>query len=455
MSIKKNLLKNGLASAFQKVIKIAEQLLLVPFFISAWGAAYYGEWLTLTIIPTIIGFSDLGFGTSACNFFILKYASDDKQGAANISKSGFLSVHIIVFATIIISSVIMILLNHFNIFDKSIIPKQDAILAIAFLMLARILGFYQPINEAYFRAARKAALSINLLSAYSVLNLIVGFVVLFSGQGIVIYAFSNLVVAIIYTLAYTFMARKTLPINKEFKGRLLKSDIRSIFHKGLGFLLLPVWQALFFQGTTFVVRLVLGPVAVTVFNTVRTLTRAVNQANAMVISSVLPELQYELGAGRFSQARKIFRFGLAIILSISLGGMLFLFLFGPWFYEVWTHKELNPPTMMWNMFIIGIVFSGAWWLASDVLIAANKPFEFTIAGTIAAAVAVLASYFLSLHFGLTGAAIGSLFLDVSLFLYVFPVSCKLIKQPILRLFYDLKEDYNEFMKKRGHKINTN
>jgi len=50
LSLKKNLLKNGLASAVQKIIKIAEQLLLVPFFISAWGAAYYGEWLTLPLL---------------------------------------------------------------------------------------------------------------------------------------------------------------------------------------------------------------------------------------------------------------------------------------------------------------------------------------------------------------------------------------------------------------------
>ena len=74
MSLKKKLIYNGLASALQKVVKVSEQLLLVPFFITAWGAVYYGEWLTLTIIPTIIGFSDLGFGTAAANSFVLRYA---------------------------------------------------------------------------------------------------------------------------------------------------------------------------------------------------------------------------------------------------------------------------------------------------------------------------------------------------------------------------------------------
>lgn len=436
MTLKKNILKNGFATVINKGIKIAEQLLLVPFFISAWGAAYYGEWLTLTIIPSIIGFSDLGFGTAASNSFILKYAANEKQEASNISKSGFLSVNIIVLVAMLISFLIIIILNYFKIFEKSIIPKQDAILAVVFLMIARVLGFYQPLNEAYFRAARKASFSINLLGLYSGINLVVGLLVLICKQGIVIYAFTNLVIAIVFNIFYTFMARKTLPIYKEYKGVVLKSDIKSIFHKGFGFLLSPVWQAIFFQGTTFVVRIVLGPIAVTIFNTVRTLTRAVNQANAMIIASVLPELQYEIGAGDLVKARKIFRIGLTVIMIIAIIGVVFLYFGGPWFYEIWTRKALNPPSMMWNIFISGIVFNAIWWMSSDVLIATNRPYDFTIAGIIASILAVMASYFLSILFGLTGAAIGSLLLDVLLFIFVLPRSCKIIGQPLRSFFHD-------------------
>ncbi|MFV5698736.1 lipopolysaccharide biosynthesis protein [Flavobacterium sp. ZT3R17] len=446
MSLKKNLLKNGFATLINKGIKIAEQLLLVPFFISAWGAAYYGEWLTLTIIPSIIGFSDLGFGTAAANSFILKYAGNEKQEAANISKSGFLSVNIIVVSAMLLSLLIIVILNYYNVFEKSLIHKEDAILAVIFLMFAKVLGFYQPLNEAYFRAARKASLSINLGGLNSGLNLVVGLIVLLCKGSVVIYAFSNLIIAVVFTIFYTIMARLILPIAKEFKGEVLQSDIKTIFHKGFGFLLSPVWQAIFFQGTTFVVRIVLGPVAVTIFNTVRTFTRAVNQANSMVIATVLPELQYEMGAGNFAKARKIFRFGLTIITIIAVTGVVFLYLGGPWFYELWTRKALNPPAMMWNIFIIGIVFNAIWWMSSDVLIAANKPYEFTIAGVIAALLAVLISYFLSISFGLTGAAIGSLFLDIFLFAYVFPRSCKLLEQPITSLIGDSITDCKVLLK---------
>lgn len=436
MSLKQNLLKNGFAILIQKGIKISEQLLLVPFFIAAWGAAYYGEWLTLTIIPSIIGFSDLGFGTAASNSFILKYVGNEKQEASNISKSGFFSINIIVISAMVLSFFIIAGISYFNLFEKSVIPQQDAIPAVIFLMLARVLGFYLPLNEAYFRSARRVSLSINLQSIYSGLNLTLGLIVLLCKGNIVMYAFTNLIIAMLFNIFYAILARRILPIHKDYEGVLLLSDIKTIFYKGFGFLLSPVWQVIFFQGTTFVVRIVLGPIAVTIFNTVRTLTRAVNQANAMVISTVLPELQFELGAGNLVKARKIFRFGLTIITIIAIIGVIFLYFGGPWFYELWTQRALNPPAMVWNIFIIGIVFNAIWWMSSDVLIAANKPYEFTLGGIIAAVLAVIISYFLSIYFGLTGAAVGSLFLDIFLFAYVLPRSCKSIKQSFTTLISD-------------------
>jgi O-antigen/teichoic acid export membrane protein len=455
MSFKKNFLKNGIATAFQKGIKISEQLLLVPFFITAWGAAYYGEWLTLTIIPTIMGLSDLGFGTAAANSFILKYSSGDKQSAANIAASGFRTINIMATASVAISVFIMLILSYYHVLDKTLINKNDAIIAISFLMAARIIGFYQQLYEAYFRAARKASLSINLLSIYSVLNLVVGLLVLILGGGIVQFAVANFSIAVVFIIFYALMARRTLPLRKEFIGKVNNSDIKVIMHKGFGFLLSPVWQAIFFQGTTFVVRVVLGPVAVTIFNTVRTATRAINQANGMVISSVLPELQFEIGANNFQKARKIFRFSLTIVLLISIVGMVFLYFGGPWLYEIWTNKVLKPPAMMWNFFILGIGFNGIWWMSSDVLIASNKPYDFVFAAIICSLLAVLISYFMTIYYGLTGAAVGSLLLDIALAFYVLPRSCKLINQPVRTFIADsiadlhrLKIGQIEFITKR-------
>jgi len=441
MSLKKSLFKNGIASTIQKVIKILEQLLLVPFFISAWGPEYYGEWLTLTIIPSMLAFSDLGFGSSAANKFLLRYAAGDKQDAANTAKSGFVTLSAVVIFSIILSIITLVVLDYFKIFDKSLIKRDDALWAVSFLMIARIICFYQQLYEAFYRAARRAALSINLQTIYSGLNILAGLLVLILGKGIVLFAFTNLVVALLFNPVYIVKAKKILGLNKTHQGHIFKSEIKDIAANGFGYLLQPIWQAIYFQGTTFAVRLALGPLAVTVFNTVRTLTRSVNQAFSLVIASTYPEFQFEIGAGNMEKARKIFRITFEMVLLLAVGGIVFLYTLGPWFYELWTNKALNPPPAMWNIFILGIAFNAVWWTAIIIFQAYNQPYKFTLASTLAAIVSVICSYFLSHAIGLTGAAIGSFVLDFILAFYVLPKACKRIEQPISLLIKDFRTDF--------------
>lgn len=84
MSVVRGIFNNGIANIAQKIVRILDQLLLVPFFLTAWGAEYYGEWLTLSIVPSVLAFSDLGFGSAVSNGFVLAYAAGNKQQAANL-----------------------------------------------------------------------------------------------------------------------------------------------------------------------------------------------------------------------------------------------------------------------------------------------------------------------------------------------------------------------------------
>lgn len=440
MSLKQNLLKNGFASAIQKALRIAEQLLLVPFFISAWGAAYYGEWLTLTIIPTVIGLSDFGFGTAAANAFILRYAAGDKKGASNMVASGFRMINIVVIACISISILIILILDYLHVFEKSLIQSGEAKMAVFFLMIARLFGFYYQLYQAYFKAARKAALGINLMNILMALNIFGGLLVLLLGGGIVIYSLTLFVISVFFLIFFAFLASRTLPFRKTEKGQVNSLDVKIVSKNGFGYMLSTLWQAIFFQGTTFVVRITLGPVAVTIFNTVRTFVRSVSQVNGMIIGSVIPELQFEIGANNYEKARKMYRYALTAIVIISILGMTFLYVAGPGLYELWTQKALNPPPMMWNIFILGILFNGLWWLSGDVLIFANKPFAFTVPALIASLIAIILSYFLILKFGLIGAAFTTLLLDFTLVMWVLPKACKLLKQPFKTLIKEIIED---------------
>ena len=426
MSLKRRLLNNGLASIFQKGVRVLEQLFLVPFFISAWGAAYYGEWLTLTIIPSIIGFSDLGFGTAAANSFVLNYASGDKKRAANTSVTGMYIITVMILIAMILSAIAILVLNSFKVFDKSLINGTEAIIAISVLILARLLNFYNQLIESYYRAAKKAALSINLLSIKAALNLAVGLIVLLMGFGIVEFAFSQLIVIILFNFFYWSKGRKILNLSEYYQGENDKKILKQITSKGLGYLMFPAWQAIYFQGTTFIVRIILGPEAVAIFNTVRTLSRSVNQLLNIISSSIFPELQYEIGEGNIRSAQKIYRISIIFSFIIAISGVMFLAFFGLWFYQIWTNNELNVPPTMWDIFIVGILFHACWWSSEPVFRAKNEPYKFALVGVFAAFVSVSLTYIFSKYWGLTGAALGALSLDVIMAFVIIPKSLNLL-----------------------------
>lgn len=438
MSLKKNLFGNGIANILQKFVRTLEQLVMVPFFITAWGKAYYGEWLTLTIIPSIIAFSDLGFGSAAANSFVLKYASGEKQEAANIARTGIYITTLTVLGGVLISCIGMFVLSELNVFDKTLITASDAIWAVSILILAKLIGFFTQLFEAYFRAARKAALAVNLTSANAVLNLASGIVILQMGYGIVIFSLSQLIVAVLFNLFYAYKAKKTL--NLDVKGRIDNEHKKSILRKGLGYLMSPIWQSLYFQGTTFVVRITLGPEAVAVFNTVRTVCRSINQVFTMINGTVFPELQFEIGAGNMPRAHKLFRVAVWAAFICAVLGVLFLLFFGETFYNIWTKNQLVVPGPVWNIFMIGILFNAMWWTAGVAFRAVNKPYALAFMGVIASVLSVVSSYFLSLKFGLTGAAIGGLVLDVVMAIYILPVSAGLLGITVKEVFQNGGKD---------------
>ncbi|MBU2995640.1 hypothetical protein KO500_04315 [Cellulophaga baltica] len=452
MSLKKRIVNNGLASILSKGVRVLEQLFLVPFFITAWGAAYYGEWITLTIIPSVMAFSNLGFGSAAANSLVLTYAAGDKQKAADISKTGFYIITIMVLVGVLISALVIYVLNIYHVFDKSLINSSEAIIAVSILILARLLNFYFQLIEAYYRAAQKAALSINLITLRAALNLGAGLLVLLLGMGIVEFAISQLFVTVFFGAYYWIRGRQIIGLHKEFKGVKNSIILKDVTAKGLSYLMLPVWQIIYFQGTTFVVRIVLGPEAVAIFNTARTLSRSFNQVLYLVEPTIFPELQVAIGKNNWKTARQIFRISLIGVFILSVIGVFFLAIFGLWFYNMWTKNELGMPDSMWYILISAMLFNAIWYTTEMVFRAVNQPKKMGIYGVIAAIIAVILTYAFSKLYGLIGAAIGAVSLDLILLILVIPNGFKIMEMTIRSVVIHSFADFKILFKKISKRI---
>ena len=438
MKLWRSFLANGVAILFQKIIRIADQLLLVPFFLTYWGAAYYGEWLTLSIIPSILAFSDLGLGSAVSNSFVLAYAAGDKQKAANLKKSGLVIVTLSVILGMLITAAVVIGCHKMHVFDHSHINSKDAILAVLFIMISKLSSFYIQMIEGFFRGARKAALGSFLGSGSYLLNILVGFCILLQGGGVVEYAFSQLVISFLYTIIYASIGYQMITL-KGFNGVILKSDLLDISKKGMGYLMTPIWQSIFFQGTTFVVRLTLGAETVAVFNTVRTVCRSVNQFFSIINGSIFPALQYEYGRGNIEVVRKHFSIAVLVSMIVGVMGTIALVLFGLNIYEWWTKSILVVPMEVWNIFMLGVLLNGIWWTSTVTYRMTNQPYHFAVVSTVTATLSVSITYFLSINYGLVGAAIGCTLFELIMAFYVLSDSCKLLGMNVRDLLIYIKQ----------------
>ena len=435
----RGIFNNGVANITQKILRVLDQLLLIPFFLKSWGAAYYGEWLTLTIIPSILAFSDLGFGSAVSNSFILAYASGDKQKAANLSKSGLLIISCSICIGALLTIGVLLVGKHIHLFEKSLIPIKEAMTAVTFLMIAKLFSFYNQLIEGYYRGARKAALGSFISSGQHAINLVTGLCVLYAGCGIIGYSLSQLIVSLLFTVTYFIIGNRMVEL-RGFKGIITCADIRMIITKGLGYIMSPIWQSIYFQGGTFVVRLTLGPESVAVFNTIRTVCRSVNQIFTVIEGSILPELQYEYGKGNISKVHRLFRIAILLSMCIGIIGIIFLFLFGLDIYAVWTQNILSVSKGVWFVFVTGVLFNAVWWTSIVTYRITNQPYHFAISSTITACLSVGSSYFLSIHLGLLGAALGAVLFDVIMMFYVLPDSCHLLGMRTKDLFSHIKAD---------------
>jgi O-antigen/teichoic acid export membrane protein len=295
------------------------------------------------------------------------------------------------------------------------------------MMLAKLLGFYMQLYEANYRAAAKAALGINLQTLGGFLTVGGGLSVLILGYGVIEFAFSQFIFAVINNILYGGIGLSLLPERKRFKGQYSKSVAKDIFSKGFGYLMNPMWQVVLFQGTTLIIRLSLGPASVAMFNTVRTLSRSVNQMYSVINGGIFPEIQILLGQGNYLKAKSIFIKALKITGVLAVVGLIIMSTIGLPIYSYWTKNELNPPYILWFLMIAATAVNAIWWTSDVIFRALNKPYQFSTAGLVASVISVVLSFVLAKSIGIIGVGIGCLVFELIMATYILPVGLKLLK----------------------------
>lgn len=440
MQVKTVILRNMFAGGSGKVSIVLFRLLQVPVLLSALGVEEYGRWLVLASIPSWLALANLGFGSVAATEMSMAVAAGDLPRARSVYSTALALIIGLGLSGSFITFLVSPLVPWEKFLSVPFARHSELAMAVNCLGLAIFVSFFADTFYGRFQAARKAHQAVWLISGRPWIEFFAMVAVLQFSVRLDVLAAAMLGSAIIFLALYQWLSRRSMPELTFARSDVQRGRFSQLFKKGIAFQSFPFGNALLFQGNLLIVQYFLGPVAVTLFATARTLCRSVNQSMELVNQAIWPEMSRLLGLGDLMRAARLHRIALLVSVVMALCSFIFLEFFGQSLYWWWTGQAINLPQHLLLLFILPIPFNALWFTSSVVHVACNQHEGLAIRYMIATCFASIACAVLSYFRGIEGAAFSSMAADLVLIPYVLKRSLALTGDSWSGLALGLKQE---------------
>jgi len=402
----------GLGStALNPVATAIIQLGTVPLLLHAWGAAKYGDWLVLSAIPSYLSLANLGFGDASGSDMTVRVARGDRHGALETFQSSLALVLIISAAALaLVAAVVWNVPWHRWLHLSSLSNTHAA--AVVFVFATYVIASQQcGVIESGYRCDGNFALGTLLGTTLRFVETVAATAAGVVTRSLLAAATTFLIVRSLGTVLYALVLRRRCPWISMGLKYARKERIRELAAPALGFIALPLGNALSIQGFTVLIGILSGPIAVTMFSTLRTLARLNFQLTTVIAWALWPELSAAFGAGDIRLARILHRRAYQASLALSLAAGVFLWFAGPLIYRVWIRNAVAFDATTFHIMLVVTLANSLWFTSSVVPMSTNAHHRLTIALTIASAVALGLGWVLVSLMGISGAACSLLLID--------------------------------------------
>jgi O-antigen/teichoic acid export membrane protein len=425
VELKKALFKNFLAGGWGKISAVIFRLVQVPVLLSFLGVEDYGRWLVLYTLPSWLSLANLGFGSVAANDISIATGKGDLAKARTIFSSTLQVVMYIIAGGLLFILPATLFFDWEKFLQLPASRHNEILWVLVWFTLSTLLSFLGEIFQARFRAARKAHVYILLSSFRPWVELLAMIVLLQFTTRFDYLALAVLISTLIFIAAAQWISYRAMPELSYSSSQVEKGQLRNLFRKGLAFQAFPLGNALIYQGNIIVVQLILGPVAVAIFGSVRTLVRSINQMLELINQVMWPELSILFGKGDLFKAARLHRLGVVLSIGIALFFVAVLGVFGEKLFSFWTGGAFVLSKSLLLLFLLPILFNSLWFTSSVIHMASNNHEGLALRYLVAMCLAVAGCALLSYLFGLEGAAVSTVIADIILIPYVFRVSLAL------------------------------
>ena len=422
---KRRLLVGFATTLVSKAASTVIQLVQVPVLMHFWGETTFGVWLVLTGIPTYLSFSNIGFGSVAGNEMTMLMARKEQDAALGVFQSCWWWIALVMGVTGAAMSVALWLLPMGRLLNVTTISERDVSWALFWLGLAVLFGQLEQLLQSAYRCIARYSYGNFLKSCLSLAAFGAQLVPVVLGYGprttAMVFALANITV----TLILCVMVKRDIPWISYGWGRASFKEIKRLTRPSLAFMGFPLGNAFNIQGSQMAVNYALGPQAVAVFGTARTVSRLALQSVEMVKNTVWPELSIAFGAGNMDVVRTLHRRACQIALLMSLSVVAIVALFGPTFLHKWTLGKVPSSPGLVGLLLVVVVFYSLWSTSSTLVAAINLHERLAQVYAMATGVTVVVTYFAARRFGLFGAAGSLLLSEMIMDAYVLPASLRI------------------------------
>jgi O-antigen/teichoic acid export membrane protein len=426
MTLKRRLAGAFGASLLGPLVTTLVQLVNVPVMLRVWGAHLFGEWLLLSTIPAYLLLTDFGFASISGSDMTIRVHAGDQKGAIETFQSTAALVLLISLAICVLLIPVIFLLPIHQLLHFSSMSPGETRLTLLFLTLNCLVMLQWGVFGAVLRCAGKYALYAFIVSILRILEGVSFLVLLVWHAGPVQLSMLSLVISIAGTIWLLIIKMNQVAWIPMGVRHAKWGRIRELWNPALAFMAFPFGDAISLQGMTMMVGILMGPLAVAVFNPMRTLSRPVIQIAYSVKNSVWQELSAAYGQHDWALARKLHRSACQVSLLLALPCTIALIVAGPRIFAIWTHGRLVMDVPCFDFLMAVVLLNSLWNASSAVPLAANKHQGIAMAYLFSTGASLALGYPLIRYLGLRGAGCALLLSEVCMCIYVVPASIKLL-----------------------------
>ncbi len=425
----------GVSKFSQTVITLAQ----VPIFFRFWSEPVYGEWLAINAIPSYLLFSNLGFSTVAGNEMSMSVARGDRESALRVFQScWWLIVITLTVTTLAVIGVLQFV--HLNTLLKvAHISESDTKWTVGYLGVTILLGQLEGMMQSAYRSVDRNPFGSFLRSTFTLIAFVAMMIPVFEGYGPRSAAKMFAMVSIAGIVVMGFMTRHAVPwISYGWKYATF-AEIRRLAAPAFAFMGFPMGLALNLQGTVLVLIHTLGPVAVAIFGTARTVSRVALQMVQMINTTFEPEFSKSFALREAALIRALHR--RACQSALLLSGLVVLLMIGggPFFLNHWTAGKVPPSRDLLSVLLLGVIVYSFWSTSSTIMTATNQHKRLAAVYVGATGLTVLVTFVASKYYGLFGAAWSLLVSELVMNLYVLPNSLRIAHDTLPGLLQGMLE----------------